>query len=235
MHLVLFDCDGTLVDSQHIIVEAMTRAFTANGLAPLPAKQVLSIVGLSLPLAVERLLPDSEPDVIGRVTQGYRDAFGVLRRDPAHHEPLYPGILEVIHELSARPDVVLGVATGKSIRGVVALFERMQLGQHFVTIQTADTNPSKPHPAMIQTAIVEAGVEAERTVMIGDTTYDMEMACLAGVGALGVSWGYHPAYALEAAGAHSISDDAKGLHAAILSRLGLDASGSAAAAGTSPP
>ncbi|MCB1512576.1 MAG: HAD-IA family hydrolase [Hyphomicrobiaceae bacterium] len=223
MYLVLFDCDGTLVDSQHIIVAAMQRAFEANNIEPLPASAVLSIVGLSLPLAVERLLPEAEPHTVARVTESYRDAFGVLRRDPAHHEPLYPGMLEIIHDLSARPDVLLGVATGKSIRGVNALFERMQLAPHFATIQTADTNPSKPHPAMIQTALVETGTVPERTVMIGDTTFDVEMARLASVGALGVSWGYHPTAALTAAGAHSIADDAETLHASILGHLGLGA------------
>lgn len=220
MNLVIFDCDGTLVDSQHIIVAAMTRAFEGEGLEPLPAQTVLSIVGLSLPLAVARLLPHASTETVEAVSEGYRSAFGVLRRNPAHHEPLYPGLLEIIHDLSARDDVLLGVATGKSVRGVTALFERMDLSDHFFTIQTADTHPSKPHPSMLLTAMGEAGVAPDATIMIGDTTYDMEMARAADVCALGVGWGYHPSDALAAAGAHAVSADAAALHGELLARLG---------------
>jgi len=209
--LVIFDCDGTLVDSQHLIVEAMNRAFEGAGLAPREREAVLSIVGLSLPLAIERLLPEHPPATIAAVHAGYGAAFGELRRDPANHEPLYDGMLEAIETLGGRADTVLGVATGKSLRGVEALFQRLSLGHHFVTIQTADFHPSKPHPSMIETAMRQAGVEPADTVMIGDTTYDIEMARNAGVTALGVSWGYHPVAALEAAGAHMIAGTAADL------------------------
>lgn len=205
MKLVIFDCDGTLVDSQHIIYEAMTRAFLAAGLAPLPRPAVLSIVGLSLPIAVARLLPTgSDPRLIEQVSDAYKAAFGELRRDPMHHEPMFPGAAETVAALSARGDVVLGVATGKSRRGVDALFERFGLHPHFVTIQTADNHPSKPHPSMVLEAMAEAGVEPDRTIMIGDTTFDIEMARAAGAGAIGVDWGYHARGLLEAAGAHHI-------------------------------
>ena len=147
--LVIFDCDGTLVDSQHMIVEAMGRAFDVHDLPRLPRETVLSIVGLSLPIAVHRLLPDAPRDRVTGVSEAYKQAFGELRRDPAHHEPLYPGALEAIAALVDRPDVLLGIATGKSRRGVDGIFERFGLAPHFVTVQTADDNPSKPHPEMI--------------------------------------------------------------------------------------
>ncbi len=227
MRLIIFDCDGTLVDSQHIIVAAMTRAFAAHGIDLPMRDKILSIVGLSLPLAVARLLPDGvEPRTVERVSEAYREAFGELRRDPCHQEPMFPGALEAIRELAGRPDVVLGVATGKSRRGVAALFERFEIGGHFVTIQTADTHPSKPHPSMILTAMAEVGGRAEDTVMIGDTTFDIEMARAAGVGAIGVGWGYHPTVALEAAGAHLIVDRCQELVGAVDKRFG--ASGVAA-------
>lgn len=221
MRLIIFDCDGTLVDSQHIIVAAMTRAFHANGLELPMRDKVLSIVGLSLPLAVARLLPDGmEQRVVARVADAYREAFGELRRDPCHQEPMFPGALEAIRELAGRPDVLLGVATGKSRRGVAGLFERFGIESHFVTIQTADTHPSKPHPSMILEAMAEVGGRAEETVMIGDTTYDIEMARAAGVGAIGVGWGYHPVVALEAAGAHVIVERCQELVGAVDGRFG---------------
>jgi len=221
MRLIIFDCDGTLVDSQHIIVAAMTRAFHANGLELPVREQILSIVGLSLPIAIARLLPENvDKGLVDRVAEAYRQGFFELRRDACHQEPMFPGALEAIHELAARRDVLLGVATWKSRRGVAALFERFGIASHFVTIQTADTNPSKPNPGMILQAIAEAAVEPENTVMIGDTTYDVEMARAANVGAVGVSWGYHPVVALEAAGAHLIVERCHDLVGAIDKRFG---------------
>jgi len=214
MKLVIFDCDGTLVDSQHIIFEAMRTAFLSAGLAEPPRERVLGVVGLSLPHAVERLLPESLPRQIEEISDGYKAAFQVLRRDPAHHEPLYPGAMDAIRALTERGDVMLGVATGKSRRGVDALFERFDLHPHFVTIQTADTHPSKPHPSMIARAMAEAGAQPGHTVMVGDTTFDIEMARRAEVGAIGVGWGYHPVEELRLAGAHALIDSYEELQGA---------------------
>jgi phosphoglycolate phosphatase len=204
MKLVIFDCDGTLVDSQHIIVAAMDRAFSANGLALLPRATTLSIVGLSLPFAIETLLPGEDRKLVLSVNDAFKGAFHDMRQNPEHVEPPYPGCMDCILELSQRDDVVLGLATGKSRRGVDSLFERLNLMPHFITIQTADGHPSKPHPSMIHTAIAEAGVRAADTVMIGDTTYDIEMAGNADVAGIGVAWGYHDVAALKGAGAHAI-------------------------------
>lgn len=215
MKLVIFDCDGTLVDSQHGIVTAMREAFAAEGLEAPPREVILGGVGLSLVPAVARLAPDLDSDTVARLAGGYRDVFRELRLSGAHQEPLYDGVLELIHVLSARDDHLLGVATGKSVRGVHALFDRFDFHSHFVTIQTADTHPSKPHPSMIELAMREAGCEAARTVMIGDTTFDMEMACNAGVHAVGVDWGYHPAGHLTRAGASHVVSDGAGLLAVI--------------------
>ncbi len=206
MFLVLFDVDGTLVDSQHIIFEAMRRAFDGEGLAVPTHPQVLSIIGRSLPDAMQTLAAGAGARLIDALVDSYKAAFHDLRSVAVAYEALYPGAKAALDRLAARPDVVLGIATGKSMRGVNAVIEAHGLEGRFVTIQTADTHPSKPHPSMVFTALAEAGVPGERTVMIGDSSYDMEMARAAGVAALGVSWGYQPVAQLTAAGAHAIVD-----------------------------
>jgi phosphoglycolate phosphatase len=204
MQLVLFDCDGTLVDSQNIIHAAMSAAFEAAGLEPPCRQRALSIVGLSLMEAVSRLLPEVGGRTLTAVADGYKHHAQALRSDPAFSEPFFPGARETVLWLARRPDVVLGVATGKSRRGVDRLIDESGLEGVFTIIQTADSAPSKPHPAMIEQAMREAGVGPERTTMIGDTTYDIDMARNAGVTGIGVAWGYHPVEALRQSGAHHI-------------------------------
>ncbi len=206
MKLVIFDCDGTIVDSQHAILQAMHQAFVAAGLPPPAREGVLEVVGLSLSTAIARLLPEPDVERVHWLGEAYKAAFAELRQSPAHSEPLFPGARETIAALANRGDLMLGVATGKSRRGVDILFERERLAPYFMTIQTADTHPSKPHPAMVHEAMAEAGVLALDTVVVGDTTFDVEMARLAGTGVVGVTWGYHPAAQLSAAGAHALVD-----------------------------
>jgi phosphoglycolate phosphatase len=202
LKLILFDVDGTLVDSQNIIVAAQRMAFAAHGLEPPSRELSLSIVGLSLVEAFTVLVGSKGPVV--ELAEAYKEAFAVLRQDPAHAEPLFPGAGACLEQLSRRQDVLLGIATGKSRRGVAHLLERHDWHKVFATIQTADDAPSKPHPAMILQAMDELGVAPQDTAMIGDSSYDMAMARAAGVEAIGVSWGFQPVAALTEAGARHI-------------------------------
>jgi phosphoglycolate phosphatase len=207
--LVVFDVDGTLVDSQHLIVEAQARAFAEHGLTAPSRKEALSVVGLSLPEAFKRLVGEAGP--IEGLSDSYRRAFQALRIDPAYEEPLFPGMAELGEALHARPEVKLGIATGKSRRGVAHLIDKHGWDGWFTTTQTADDAPSKPDPTMLLLAMDEAQTGPGRTVMIGDTTYDMMMARSAGVAAIGVAWGYHPPGALFGAGAVTVVESAKEL------------------------
>ena len=200
LRLVLFDVDGTLVDSQGSILSAMTACFEALSLTAPTRAATLSIVGLSLPQAMARLAPDQSPETQARLVQGYKDSYHAQRLEQgAASSPLYPGARAVIETLHSTPEILLGVATGKSQRGLDALLQAHALDRYFITRQVADHHPSKPHPSMIQTALSETGVDAKDAVMIGDTSFDMEMAAAAGVKGIGVSWGYHHHSALSSA------------------------------------
>ncbi|WP_423208832.1 HAD-IA family hydrolase [Paracoccus yeei] len=215
MRLVLFDVDGTLVDSQHEIVEAMNLGISGAGLPELAPEAILAIVGLSLPVAVAQLLPGAGPDLHDRVVEGYRAAF-VAARAAGRHPPLYPGALDCLDALAALPGVTLGIATGKPMRGLTAILAAHGLERRFATRQSADGHPSKPHPAMLESALAETGVPAVRAVMVGDTSFDMEMAQAAGMTGFGVDWGYHPADRLHATGAVLVAPDYPALTAALL-------------------
>lgn len=205
MKLVVFDVDGTLVDSQHHIVGAMNAGFDHAGLPPPDREAILRIVGLSLPVAVAELAADRPAPVQARIVEGYRGAFMAARLAGA--APLYPGARDCLDRLRGRSDITLALATGKSRRGVSAMIEAHGLNGRFASVQTADDHPSKPHPGMLHAALAETGIAAGRAVMVGDTQFDMDMARAAGVAALGVGWGYHPAEALQAAGAWQVAGD----------------------------
>jgi phosphoglycolate phosphatase len=211
--LIVFDCDGTLVDSQHSIVAAMRIAFEDSGLDEPDPVAVRHVVGLTLEEAIARLLPRAIPELHRQVASVYRRAFHAIRQRPDYEEPLFPGILKVIEALD-RSGLLLGVATGKSRRGLIVTLERHGLGDKFVTLQTADDNPGKPAPDMLIRAMRETGSVPAQTAMIGDTVYDLEMARRAGTAAIAATWGYHDAAEL---GPHAdaLADTPAALLAAI--------------------
>jgi phosphoglycolate phosphatase len=198
--LAIFDCDGTLVDSGHNICLAMEACFERAQLPAPPRERTRRVVGLSLVEAMQAMAPDAGPHVHVAMAEDYKHAFQQMRGKGLVEEPLYEGITGLIDALG-EAGWLLGVATGKSDRGLSMCLDHHQLASRFVTLQTADRHPSKPHPSMIEAAMAEAGAAPATTIMIGDTTFDMAMAKAAGVLAIGVAWGYHEVQELEAAGA----------------------------------
>ena len=203
--LALFDCDGTLVDSQHMICAAMDSCFTALGMVPPGIERTRRVVGLSLLEAMREVAPDAEAARHRELAEEYKSAFQRLRANGLAREPLYDGVAALIDQLEAE-GWLLGVATGKSDRGLGLCLEAHGLAARFVTLQTADRHPSKPHPSMVEQAMAEAGATPGTTMVIGDTTYDMAMARAAGAHAIGVGWGYHGVDELLRAGAHCIAE-----------------------------
>jgi phosphoglycolate phosphatase len=184
----------------------MQQAYEAHKLTVPARERLLSIVGLSLREAFVTLAAD-ENHPIDSLADSYKAAFQVLRRSPQHLEPLYPGARTALDLLATRDDVILGIATGKSQRGVAAVLGHHGLVGRFLTIQTSDDAPSKPHPEMVLAAMREVCVGPDDTVMIGDTVYDIAMARAAGARAIAVAWGYHTADALAAAGPETTISD----------------------------
>ena len=220
MKLVVFDCDGTIVDSQAGIVLSMEHAFKSLRMVPPTREQTLAVVGLSLLEACSALAPEAEHGTCVELAEGYKAAFRELDRNPSDADILFPMAKETIAHLAARENHLLAIATGKSRRGVERMCEREGWQSYFVTIQTSDDHPSKPNPSMLLKAMLEAGVEPTDTVMVGDTTYDVDMVRAAGVPAIGVAWGYHSVAELTNAGAHTIVESFADLPATLDSVLG---------------
>jgi phosphoglycolate phosphatase len=202
--LVLFDCDGTLVDSQHNIIAAITEAWRDRGLAEPTPEIIRRQVGLTLEIAIPRMLGgDADPALVAELAAAYRTIVNARRSRGDLDEPMFDGMRALIEALAA-PEIFLGVATGKNLRGLEHTLHRLGLRKRFHTLQTGDRCRSKPDPEMVLKAMAETANEPESTVMIGDTSFDMEMARSAGATAIGVAWGYHPAEDLRAAGAAAV-------------------------------
>jgi phosphoglycolate phosphatase len=212
--LAIFDCDGTLVDSQANICLAMEHAFDEVGMTPPSHHATRRIVGLSLVEAMRVLLPDAEEDLHREMAERYKSSYLILRNNGLEHEPLYDGIAALLSKMD-EGGWLLGVATGKSDRGLQRCLDHHGLKGLFVTLQTADRHPSKPNPAMVYQALADAGTEAANAVVIGDTVYDIHMGRAAGTRTIGVNWGYHRVEELREAGADAIAESMDELEALL--------------------
>ena len=215
MKLVMFDMDGTLIDTAALITEHMTTTFVHAGLEPPTPEQSRRVIGLSLPNAMLELLGTGDEALADRLAEDYRGHYRASLVSSEGREGLFPGVREALDLLHERPDMLLGIATGKGLNGVHRLTQLHGIAGHFSTLQTPDHNPSKPHPGMMLRAMDEMGAEPAQTVIIGDTTFDIEMGKAAGTKAIGVTWGYHHRDELVGAGADLIVDDYADLPAAI--------------------
>lgn len=201
LKLAIWDMDGTIVDSREVIQTAMVRCFEGMGLPTPDYEDVRKTIGLGLHEAVQALAPDY-PDIPG-LADAYRNAFVARRAESDFKEPLYDGAIATLERL-ANDNWLIGMATGKSHRGIRAIFEMHPLEPYFDTIWCADDGPGKPHPHMCEQAMKALGAEPHQSLIIGDAVHDISMGRNAGIHTLGVSWGFGKAHELEAVGAHEV-------------------------------
>ena len=203
--LAIFDCDGTLVDSGATIYAALADTFEQNGLVLPPPDRCRRVIGLSLVEAMAMLLPQDSAERHAQLSEDYKRAFWTLRAAGRVEEPLFDGVLELLDALEA-DGWLLAVATGKSDRGLRHCLEQHGIHARFVSLQTADRHPSKPHPSMVEQAIADADATPETSIVVGDTSFDMAMAKSAGATGIGAGWGYHEAQELIDAGAVAVAE-----------------------------
>ena len=201
--LIIFDWDGTLMDSERQIVHCMQMAAHDLELVVPTYEAVRHIIGLGLPEAIERLFPRHDADVREAIRLGYARHFVA---GSAGNSDLFPGAIELLGELRAR-SLVLAVATGKSRVGLNRVLAKTGLTSFFDLTRTADETASKPDPRMLHEILEETRLRPEEAVMIGDTTFDLEMAVRAGVPRIGIAHGVHETKALRAHAPLAIVDD----------------------------
>lgn len=203
MKLIVFDFDGTLVDSRALILECHRAVFTEFGLlVPLP-QDSLALIGRSLELVLAHLAGPGAP--IPDMVKAYGRVQSRLRTEPSFAERPFDGVAGLLEELSCLPNTVLGIATGHTSAAVAPALDALGWRDFFRTIQGADMAPSKPHPGMLLQALEATGTKPENAAFVGDTTFDMEMALAAKLRPIGVAWGYHTTERLMAAGASRVA------------------------------
>jgi phosphoglycolate phosphatase len=212
--LVVFDWDGTLMDSTHSIVAAIQAACRDMNLPVPSASQASWVIGLSLESALRRAVPQLTSSQVPRFLERYRIHY--LLRDP--ELKLFDGVRELLAELAQR-DIAMAVATGKSRLGLDRALAATGLVDAFRTTRCADETFSKPNPAMLYEIMDVLAVPPERVVMIGDTSHDIQMALNAGVHAVGVAYGAHERKELEGEGAQDVVESVQALRDWLLPRV----------------
>ena len=205
--LIVFDCDGTLVDSAHVIVATIQAAWEEIGMAPPDHRDIRRCIGLPLQAVMARLHPDGMEEEHAGLVDAYRRINRRAMGDRGLEEPLYDGCLAVLDQLARRDDALLAVATGKGRRGLDHTLRRHRIADYFAVLKTANDGPGKPNPRILLDAMAETGASPWNTVVIGDTIFDIGMAARARTHAIGVSWGYHAPDDLRQAGARVVADD----------------------------
>jgi phosphoglycolate phosphatase len=211
--LVVFDWDGTVVDSTAMIARSIQKAAADLGLVVPSLEQASHVIGLGLHDALAAAVPDLSLDRVEAFTDRYRHHYFAVEREIV----LFDGIRELLVQL-AETGAVLAVATGKSRRGLDRAFAATGLGMFFSASRCADETHPKPHPAMLLELGGDLAMPAQRTVMIGDTTHDLAMARSAGTASIGVTYGAHPRAQLETEGALALVDSVLELHPWLLTK-----------------
>ena len=203
--LVAFDLDGTLLDSIPSIVAGVTACWEALGFPQARPEAIRQIIGLPWERGVEMLIPGAGAREVEMIRQYQAEIGRGERPRPARPpERLFPGVDGLLDRLAA-DGYALALVTSRSGRRIDELIAHAGLEDRFLSVQTADLGPGKPDPFLLLQAMREAGAGARDTVMIGDTTYDIETARNAGAGAVGVAWGVHDAGELRTSGAHHVA------------------------------
>ncbi len=214
LRAVIWDVDGTLIDSRGSIFRAAVEAAHAINIDPPTYDQVRNIVGLSLFNALAMMRPDLDNETIAAYTHEFQQAFLRFHADPDFHDALYMGADETLRAVRAE-GWLMGMATGQSRRGVTRNIAAYGWQDVFDCTFCADDGPSKPHPHMLECNLKTLGIDPHQAVMIGDTAHDIQMGSAAGVHTIGVSWGFHTVEELQAAGAGQIVHDFTELKAAL--------------------
>ena len=216
--LAIFDCDGTLVDSGAPIYAALKTSMERHGFDVPPPEVSRRVIGLSLTEAMAALLPQAKAEQHAQLAEDYKQAFKGLRAAGQVDEPLFEGVLDLLDALES-DGWLLAVATGKSDRGLKHCLDRHGIHARFMSLQTADRHPSKPHPSMVEQAIADAGATPGTTIVVGDTSFDMAMAANAGAAGIGAGWGYHEPAELMEAGAIAVAERPRDVFALIGERF----------------
>lgn len=200
--LVIFDCDGTLVDSLAGIAQSANLALIEAGFTEgIPQHAVAEVVGLSLERAIATWIPTAEAQVQQQVIAAYKKHYQILADAGQLVSPLFPCVRTMLERLK-EAGVTLAVATGKSTKGLQRTLQEHNLNEFFRALQTADTARSKPDPEMIEQILTQTCFSPAQTLMVGDTTFDIEMGTRAGVTTCAVTYGCHSRARLAQAQPH---------------------------------